>query len=91
LAKESFTLNLKPGETFSHDTAQIGLQFDDSAYAKFGKKYEGYLLYVTDKDNHLLKVESSNTGYVKNLGNASALAVGDDCNKELKRVGARNE
>jgi hypothetical protein len=91
LQRDEFPIDLKAGASTSHEAPQIALEFYESAYSKYGKKYEGYLLYIVDKDNRLLKTEASSTNYPGNLANAALLKARDNCTKDLRLIGERSD
>lgn len=78
--------SLPAGAILSQQGVKKSLKYNDSSFSKTGIRYEGYLLWVTDGDNRLLKTDSSHPAFAKFLANAALLKQGDVCDQEFKPV-----
>ncbi|MDF7824968.1 hypothetical protein P4B35_13180 [Pontiellaceae bacterium B12227] len=76
IAKKEFDFNYSKSTTFNSEP--VTLQYEDSSHwGKEGYRYSGYLVFVVDEKDQIVKVESNKGGYESNIVKIRKAKVGN--------------
>jgi len=75
LAKEEFTFSLPPRGTHEFETGEVASRYDNTGVAKFGHRYEGWVLRVRDGGGNVILEKSNSPTLLKNATKIAEVAV----------------
>jgi hypothetical protein len=85
LGKEHFTFSLAPRESHTFTTAEVETAWDKTV-ARFGAKYDGWVVVVRDEAGTVLMKKSTSPMWLPVAEKLSDLTVGKSYNRDLKVV-----
>lgn len=84
--EESFDLGAREDKKIA--AGALRLEYDDNEAARFGYKYEGYVVVLRDSDGKLIAVKSPKSLFSANLEELAKMRKGTAFDKKFKPVAA---
>lgn len=88
LGKQEFTFSLPPRGNHELLTDEVETAYDNSAFAKFGYRYEGWLLRIHDSAGNLVAEKCTSPTLIKQAAKVAGVAVGSDFDRNTIAVKA---
>jgi hypothetical protein len=85
LGKEQFTFSLPPREAHTFTTAEVQTAWDKTQ-ARFGAKYDGWVVVVRDESGAVLMKKSTSPMWLQIVEKLGELQVGKSYDRDLKPV-----
>lgn len=83
LDKATSSFGLPRGKEHSFKGSPIELSYDDNQAARFGVKYNGYVVFVQDQDGNILAEKGNKTSFLKYMDKLRNLSKEQRFNKQL--------
>ncbi len=83
LDKATSSFGLPRGKEHSFKGNPIELSYDDNKAARFGVKYNGYLVFVQDRDGNILAEKGNKTSFLKYIDKLRNINKEQRFNKKL--------
>ena len=90
LSKVEHEFDFKQNKTTSFHSDPVTVEYTKSDYASEGGfRYDGYIVFVEDSELRIIAIESSNSGYEKNLHKLKKLKERDKMDDDFDKVNTR--
>lgn len=84
LSKQTFPVNVLPFDKMEWEGKPVKIDYDDNDYARFGYKYNGYLVIIRSATGKVIRVDGTNT-FAGKVDMALQLNEGDLTDRNLRK------